>query len=167
MPSSLYAASENEKDLEDGGGGGGGGGHGLAGIRRHSSQDAICRPPTAATTAATLAAAGLEKTATTASTATVTGAGGGGGGQQRRSVFRTLQTLSQSLTPPGRSGAAERTTADFQAVQGTPWEVRWADRDPENPLNWSLARRGWILGLIAAQTVVVYASADSALPRSV
>lgn len=144
ISSSLYTTSEGEKDLEEGGGGGR---NELADIRRHYSQDAIRRPAMAVTTAT----ADLEKTATAASTATIA-TGGGGGGQQRLSV---IDRLSRSLTPAGRSGAAGRTTADFESVQGTPWEVRWADRDPESPLNWSLARRGWILWVISMQTLVV------------
>ena len=151
ISSSLYTTSEGEKDLEEGGGGSR---NKLADIRRHSSQDVIRRPAMAVTTAT----ADLEKTATAASMATmatmatITTGGGGGGGQQHLSV---IDRLSRSLTPAGRSGAADRTTADFESVQGTPWEVRWADRDPENPHNWSLARRGWILWVVSMQTLVV------------
>jgi len=49
-----------------------------------------------------------------------------------------------------------RTTADLEAVLGTPFEVRWEDGDPEYPMNWGLAKRGWILALLGMQTLVVY-----------
>jgi hypothetical protein len=47
------------------------------------------------------------------------------------------------------------TTEDLQTVIGTPFEVRWTQADPENPMNWSLAKRGWILVVVALQTLLV------------
>jgi hypothetical protein len=48
-----------------------------------------------------------------------------------------------------------RTTDDLQTAIGTPFEVRWTDGDPEHPINWSLVKRGWILLVVALQTLLV------------
>ncbi|KAI5818282.1 major facilitator superfamily domain-containing protein [Pyronema omphalodes] len=48
-----------------------------------------------------------------------------------------------------------RTTSDLELVLGTEHEVRWRENDPDYPMNWSLAKRGWILWLVSMQTLVV------------
>ncbi|KAA8911554.1 major facilitator superfamily domain-containing protein [Sphaerosporella brunnea] len=48
-----------------------------------------------------------------------------------------------------------RTPEDPQAVIDTEFEVRWSEGDLEFPMNWSLAKRGWILAVVALQTLIV------------
>ncbi|KAF8537533.1 major facilitator superfamily domain-containing protein [Trichophaea hybrida] len=67
--------------------------------------------------------------------------------RERYNVLSVTKTLSKTRTT--------RTTADLEAVLGTPFEVRWDEGDPEYPMNWSLAKRGWILMVVSMQTLVV------------
>ena len=54
-----------------------------------------------------------------------------------------------------RTVSTTRTTKDLEVVIGTPFEVKWSEGDPENPLNWTLAKRGYILVVVSMQTLVV------------
>jgi len=54
-----------------------------------------------------------------------------------------------------RAVSAVRTTKDLEAVIGTPFEVKWTDADPDNPLNWTLVKRGYILTVVSMQTLLV------------
>lgn len=48
-----------------------------------------------------------------------------------------------------------RTQEEVEAILGTEYEVRWEKDDPENPQNWTLAKKGWIMALVSLQTLIV------------
>lgn len=48
-----------------------------------------------------------------------------------------------------------RTQEEVEAILGTEFEVKWAENDPENPQNWSMKKKAWIMGLVSMQTLIV------------
>jgi hypothetical protein len=65
------------------------------------------------------------------------------------------EALTHLALGASRAVSATRTTKDLEAVIGTPFEVKWTDADPDNPLNWTLAKRGYILTVVSMQTLLV------------
>ena len=63
-------------------------------------------------------------------------------------LHSTTRTISRQQTT--------RTQKDLDAVLNTPFEVRFGGTDDmENPFNWTLLKRGYLLFLVSMQTLVV------------
>jgi hypothetical protein len=71
-----------------------------------------------------------------------------------------------TLDDPGNDGGGviktistktSRTSKDLEAILNTQFEVKWdGPKDPDNPMNWPLTKKGIILALVSMQTLMVY-----------
>lgn len=68
-------------------------------------------------------------------------------------LLHALRTLTKTGTR--KTQLTTRTKDDIDATLGTEFEVKWEENDPEFPMNWSLAKKAWIMFVVSMQTVVV------------
>lgn len=68
-------------------------------------------------------------------------------------LLHALRSLTKTATR--KTAQTTRTQEDIEATLGTEFEVRWEENDPEFPMNWSLAKKGWIMLMVSLQTLIV------------